>query len=384
MQSVDVLSTESGGRTAAQTGWFLFGAAAPGQTLTWIPITSGSFVIGRRRGLDLTLASPTVSGRHAEILFVGENLFIHDLGSRNGTFVNRVRVEQPTPLGAGDHIELADVEFRLDFRPSLIAPPAANERYEETVAEFSMLDAEWMFSQMEELIANHAVVPFFQAIVDTAETTAIGYEALARSTVSGMEKPACMFGKAQLLNREVELSLLCRERAVSLGRHLPQGSRIFLNTHPRECLHGDVLPSLQSLQERVPDRRIVVEVHEGAVVDLPGIRRFIAKLKDLGIGIAYDDFGAGRSRLVELIQAPPDFLKFDIGLIRDIHIAPAQQQRMLKTLVEMVHEMGIAAIAEGLEKAEEADCCRDLGFDYLQGFLFGRPHPVQRLVPMTS
>lgn len=64
----------------------------------------------------MQVASVRVSGRHAEILRVGDHLLIRDLGSTNGTFVNRRRVRQPTPIGDGDHIEIADLEFRLEFQ----------------------------------------------------------------------------------------------------------------------------------------------------------------------------------------------------------------------------------------------------------------------------
>ncbi len=379
MDIVDALSAPDRGTAAVETGWFLFGATSPGQTLTRVPITAESFVIGRRAGLDLTLGSPMVSGRHAELLAVGESLFVRDLGSRNGTFVNRVRVDDATPVGPGDHIELADLEFRVEYRPSLISAMAVADEFNETMSEIAIcLESEWTLSQLDELISNRAVIPHFQAIIAAALGTTIGYEALARSSISGLEKPQHMFDKAQLVSREVELSLLCRARAVAFGRCLPRGSQIFLNTHPAESLQIDVLPSLLPLRERATEHTLVVEIHEGAIDDLKSIRRFIAELKEMGIGIAYDDFGAGRSRLVELIQAPPDFLKFDIGLIRDIHEAPHQQRRMLKSLVSMVHDMGTAALAEGLEKHEEADCCRDLGFDYLQGFLFGHPCPAEK------
>src|SRR5690606_33417025 len=113
------------------------------------------------------------------------------------------------------------------------------------------------------------------------------------------ENPHTMFETARLANREVELSLVCRERAVELGRALPAGSRIFLNTHPAECLQLDVLPSLRRLQDMTPDHELVVEVHEAAIDDLGVVRRFIDELAELNVAIAYDDFGAGRSRLVE-------------------------------------------------------------------------------------
>ena len=70
---------------------------------------------------------------------------------------------------------------------------------------------------------------------------------------------------------------------------------------------------------------------------------------------------------------PPDYLKFDRKLIQDIHAAPAQRQQMLAALVRMARDLGIAPLAEGIELADEADVCRQLGFTLGQGYFYGRP-----------
>lgn len=346
-------------------------------SLTRIPIDADRFTLGRRPGMDLTLTSPRVSGRHAEIVVAGENLFIRDLGSKNGTFVNRRRVTDMTPIGEGDHIEVADLEFRIEFSPTQAALQNQKGSYSETCGEMATFESAWVLTQLDELIDHRAVTPHFQAIVALYNNSTIGYEALARSEVNGLENPAAMFQTAHLASREVELSLVCRDQAVRLGRQLPVGSRIFLNTHPAEGLQIDVLPSLQRLRDEAPDHELVVEVHESAIEDLRVVRQFIDELKGLEIQIAYDDFGAGRSRLVELIQAPPDFLKFDRSLIAGIENAPEKQRKMLKVLVDMVHDMGTFALAEGIETRDEANCCRDLGFNFVQGYFYGRPAPVE-------
>ena len=107
-------------------------------------------------------------------------------------------------------------------------------------------------------------------------------------------------------------------------------------------------------------------------------------MRDLDIKLAYDDFGAGQARLVDLAKVPPDYLKFDIALIRGIHTASAQQRQLVDTLVRMVQDFGIAALAEGVECAEEAEVCREIGFDYAQGYYFGKPAPREGLTPSVS
>ena len=86
-------------------------------------------------------------------------------------------------------------------------------------------------------------------------------------------------------------------------------------------------------------------------------------LKDLDIGLAYDDFGVGQTRLVELAKFPPDFLKFDISLIRRIHLAPKRLHQLVVTFLNMSQDLGAGTIAEGIECKEEGETCRQLGFD---------------------
>ncbi|MBX3439179.1 MAG: FHA domain-containing protein, partial [Planctomycetaceae bacterium] len=151
MDNVDVLFVEPPPAPAKETGWYLFGPKGPGQPLTRVAVTSERFVIGRKSGMDLVLGSPMVSGRHAEILSIGEKLFVRDLNSRNGTFVNRARIEEATPIGPGDHIELADMEFRIEYRPSLVHSPPQRLSCSETIGDIDTLEADWMLSQLDAL-----------------------------------------------------------------------------------------------------------------------------------------------------------------------------------------------------------------------------------------
>ena len=97
------------------------------------------------------------------------------------------------------------------------------------------------------------------------------------------------------------------------------------------------------------------------------------------MGLAYDDFGIGQTRLVELVKTPPDFLKFDMSLIRNIHLAPKRLHEMVSTFVKASQQLGIAAVAEGIECQNEAETCQQLGFDFAQGFFYGRPLPINEI-----
>jgi EAL domain-containing protein (putative c-di-GMP-specific phosphodiesterase class I) len=92
------------------------------------------------------------------------------------------------------------------------------------------------------------------------------------------------------------------------------------------------------------------------------------------IGLAYDDFGAGQSRLQDLAEVAPDYLKFDMSLIRDIHLL-TQRQQIVAGLVRLSLDLGIQPLAEGIENSAEAEVCRQIGFTHAQGYYYGKPTP---------
>jgi EAL domain-containing protein (putative c-di-GMP-specific phosphodiesterase class I) len=140
---------------------------------------------------------------------------------------------------------------------------------------------------------------------------------------------------------------------------------------------------LEAVVEGLGHRRpVVLEFHEEAVADVAAMRRWRDRLHGLGLHLAYDDFGAGQSRLAELTEVPPDFIKLDQSLIRGLHQAQARQE-LVRALTRVSTDLGIRLIAEGIEAAEEAEVCRDLGCHFAQGYFFGRPQPLTP-VPVSA
>ena len=97
---------------------------------------------------------------------------------------------------------------------------------------------------------------------------------------------------------------------------------LFVNMHPAEIAGTQLIHSLRELRDQYPTVSVVLEVHESAVTDPRQMRELRANLISLDMGLAYDDFGAGQARLNELAEVPPDYIKFDVSLIRQIHEAP--------------------------------------------------------------
>jgi len=366
MQMMAIDSTTS----SSTTVWFLVGPFDSTETVRYVPLHSLPFTIGRRQDLALTLASPTVSGTHAEINEIDGKLLLRDLNSTNGTYVNGRRLCGETVLREDDLVQFANIAFRLRRQV------ADNDR--QTVQE-NVCDRALALVQFDKLMSERAVVPFFQPIVNIRTETTMGYEVLGRSRLFGLENPLEMFRIAAQLNLEVELSRMLRCEGVLASAGFPDRPHLFINTHPQELVEPGLIDSLRTVREVNPDQQLTLEIHEAAVTDSRMMAELRAALRELNIGLAYDDFGAGQTRLNEVAEVPPDYLKFDISLVRSIDTASRQRQQMIATLVQMVRDLGIVALAEGIETASEADTCRQLNFELAQGYHFGRPAPVKNL-----
>jgi EAL domain-containing protein (putative c-di-GMP-specific phosphodiesterase class I) len=350
---------------AQRASWCLNGQLADDQPVRHFRIDTPRFTVGRKVDASLCIPNPTVSREHAELTIVEQGLLLRDLGSTNGTYVNGTRAAQPCTAQHGDLLQFGQVVFR--------AVQQATDNGSETISEDSC-DRALALIQFDQLMSQRAVTPHFQPIVDMRDCRVFGYEVLGRSQFFGLKNPYSMFAAAKVLNLEGELSRILREEGIRSGQVLPAEHTLFVNTHPIEMEDLDVLIlSLHELRELMPHRPVVLEIHEAAVTASALMVELRSALHHLQIGLAYDDFGAGQARLVELVEVPPDYLKFDMKLVQNLDTASLERQRMLASLVNMVRDLGIVPLAEGIEKPGDDAICRKIGFACAQGFYYGYP-----------
>ena len=351
--------------TPTEVAWQLSGQLHENEPVRNIRIDSSPFLVGRRKDSALTIPCPTVSGRHAELIVREGELYVRDLQSSNGTFINGERINDEFRVGAGDLVQFARTVFRVTV--------ASSNRQTQTVDNEDAADRALALIQFDKLVTDRAVVPHYQAIVKTDTRDVIGYEVLSRSRLFGLRTPDAMFSAAAVLDLEAELSRILRYEGVKAA-DIPGDPLLFVNTHPAELLEPALLEfSIRELIQMAPPDRLVLEIHEKSVTCVSQMRDLQEALCDLGVKLAYDDFGAGQARLLELVEVPPDYLKFDIGLVRDIDTASSSRQKMLATLVGTARELDVATLAEGVETEGELQVCTDVGFDYIQGFVFSKP-----------
>jgi EAL domain-containing protein (putative c-di-GMP-specific phosphodiesterase class I) len=334
------------------------------------------FTVGRDEGCNLTLESRWVSMHHAEFNTSGELIWIRDLGSTNGTFVNQRPIQKSELIEPGDIIRFGKSNFRVKKANSI-----QQANIEHTIAidlDQELINLVSLEPKLRKLLSERNAVVHFQPILQFSDMGVIGYEVLGRvNEHNSSPKIIELLDLAALLGCASELSSLFREKGVDLGSSLPGSPLLFVNTDPSELDRLDILlESLERTHEKTPSSRLVLEINEKAMVNTDEMKQFRDRLIDLNIAVAFDDFGIGQTRLLELAKAPPDFLKFDMSLIRNIHLAPKRLHQMVYTFVRAAHDLGIASLAEGIECPDEGETCRQLGFDYAQGYLYGRPSPI--------
>jgi len=359
-----------------EAGWYLETMAEAGR-LWRVSIHTVPFRVGRGHGLELTLPADSVSKRHAEIYVSATGLRLRDLGSTNGTFVNRTLVED-APIGEGDILHFADFEFRLERTDvdEITPPDPIGDRPTTVVPKRSELPHRFVAGtrELRELLRDGLVTMVFQPIVLLPQGTVAAYEALGRGQHPRLpEGPTELFRIAESIGAEAELSRLFRRRAVELARVRADLPTIFLNTHPTELVRPGLLESLEELRRLAPQLDLALEIHESVLTRPAAIAELRALLLERNIALAYDDFGAGQARLLELAEATPHYLKFDRRFVTGLDQAPGPKRRLLQSLLSLARDLHVKSVAEGVETPGESRSCAEIGFTHAQGFRVGRP-----------
>ena len=125
----------------------------------------------------------------------------------------------------------------------------------------------------------------------------------------------------------------------------------------------------------VAPQMLVLEVTETAVMEDPEYSaRALHALRELGIGIAIDDFGKGYSSFSYLKHFPATELKIDQSFVADL-FRDEHSLQLVRSMIDLAHNLGLGATAEGVEDAATLERLRALGCDHAQGYHFGRPQP---------
>lgn len=247
-----------------------------------------------------------------------------------------------------------------------------------------------LFAREAELaaaIACQQLCVHYQPRVRLASGAAASAEALVRwrHPERGMVAPSDFIPLAESTGLIVPLGLwvlreVCRQQRAWIDAGLAP-LVVAVNLSPRQFREPDLVPQIaQALFDfDLNPSCLEMEVTESLVMDdIEQAREKLLALKALGIHLALDDFGTGHSSLGRLRDLPIDYLKIDQCFVRKLG-TEAGDAAICKTIIGLAHNLGMQAIAEGVETEEQAAFLREAGCDEIQGYLYGRPMPAADL-----
>ena len=216
----------------------------------------------------------------------------------------------------------------------------------------------------------------------------VGFEALLRWTCEGRGavSPSVFIPVAEesgLIHRigEWVMRAACREAA-----QWPAALTVSVNLSPVQFRDRDLVGLVHSilLETGLPPGRLELEITEGVLIDdsaraLSVLRR----LKALGVRIALDDFGTGYSSLSYLHAFPFDKIKIDRAFVGDLE-TNQHSVAIVRAVIDLAQSLGIPVLAEGVETAAQHLLLLRKGCDQVQGYLTGRPHPIESYAALVG
>jgi EAL domain-containing protein (putative c-di-GMP-specific phosphodiesterase class I) len=241
-------------------------------------------------------------------------------------------------------------------------------------------------AQLRRAVDHGELEVHYQPIVELATAKTAAFEALLRwnHPTRGLLPPAefvpiaeeagLMLPIGSWVLRQVCGQLAAWRRAGAV----PDDLWISVNISNRQFWSGTIADEITECLStfQLPASCLALEITEGVIMhSVESARAMLQELHDHGLRLDVDDFGTGYSSLGVLHQLPIDELKIDRSFVTDL-ATDARTQELVRTIVHMGHNLGIAVIAEGVEDGEQHELLRGLGCQYGQGHWFAKAMPA--------
>ncbi len=225
---------------------------------------------------------------------------------------------------------------------------------------------------------NYKIVSYFQPIINNKTKIIEKYESLVRlvDEEGNVLSPYAFLDISKKGSYYNKITHRVLENSFKILEHI--STKISINLSSLDIEKEETRDILYELLERYSSdtSRVVFELLEDeSVKDFAVIKRFIQKVKKLGVMIAIDDFGAGYSNFERLLEFEPDILKIDGSLIKNI-ANDVYSRNIVETIVSFAKKQNIITIAEFVENEEIFNILYNLGVDYSQGYYFGEPKKI--------
>jgi diguanylate cyclase (GGDEF)-like protein len=241
--------------------------------------------------------------------------------------------------------------------------------------------------ELEQLILH------YQPQCDLVTGKTVGFEALVRwrDPVKGLIPPNDFIPIAEdtgliLSLGEWVLNKACQDHKLWLEQGMPP-MRMSVNISPRQFHHGQLLEMVQRVLNNtgLKPEFLELEITESSIMyDAAHAIKVMHELRELGIDLAIDDFGAGYSSLLRLMDFPITKLKIDRGFIKNLG-EDETSEAFTHVIMSLADILKIKVVAEGVENQEQADILIACGCKNVQGYFYGRPQPwTQEHYPTTD
>ena len=237
--------------------------------------------------------------------------------------------------------------------------------------------------ELSDLPTPEQLVVFYQPIVEIAGDVVAGFEALVRwqHPERGLLPPSDFLPRAEETGFINEIGRTVGSRAcsqlVEWKRQIQPCPPLWVsvnvsgNAVKRPTLTREIAYAIETSGVRPED--LVLEVTENILLDdADAALAQLLRLKALGVQLALDDFGTGYSSLSYLRRYPFDHVKLDISFTAELPQS-TRAMRMAEAIHQLVSALNMTGIAEGVERPEQAQALRDVGWEYAQGFLYSKP-----------
>jgi len=233
--------------------------------------------------------------------------------------------------------------------------------------------------ELREAITASQFVVYYQPIVALADARVVGHEALVRWThpTRGLLSPADFLDIAEDTGLITAIGAQVLNQACAMLAARPDlPGPISVNVSAVQLAAPGWLDSVRDTlaAHRVDPARLVVEVTETAALSMTdSALHALESLRGLGVGIHLDDFGTGYSSISVLRDLPVTGVKLDLRFVRDLTSGKSQANALAHGLSGLVNGMHLTGIAEGIETQMQANILHTQGWEYGQGYYFGRP-----------
>ena len=237
-------------------------------------------------------------------------------------------------------------------------------------------------SELRRALERNEITVLYQPIVRLEDRSCAGFEALLRwdHPKMGRLSAAEFIEIAEETGLIVDLGLFALNRTAQQlakwQREVRRREPIFasVNLSSRQLLSHDLIPDLRAVLTHSPVARgsLKLELTESLVMQNPEFAaQMLTRLRELGAGLALDDFWTGYSSLSYLQRFPFDTIKIDRSFVRTG--GEGKRPVILRSIIALAHDLGMDVVAEGAETEADVVELHELGCEFAQGFVFGEP-----------